>query len=209
MAEKKSEIELIPEELEEARKRKGIFATIRLVGFAILGVSVFAVVVLFALKQAQTASLASVNQKIETEESRIAEMSEVEAQVFGIADKSNALADILSDRNYYSTLLEALEDSTPSGLTITALSTSTEEEEIGVTGEVENYSALATFLRNSVDPKKGGVLFTEIALSSVSYDPSEGKAQFTATLTMKKDGLKGGWEDLLTEEETSEEEEEL
>jgi len=197
MAEK-HRIELIPKEVRAVKTRTLLIRSLRLGGFVLLGAVVLVTVGLLAAVQAQTAALEDVQQQVAVEEAKLADLSEVEAKVTGLAAKSAVVGYVFEHRKYYSLLLEALSKSTPDGVTVTGLSVS-QGDEIGLTGEVMSYTHLANFLRDLVDPEKGGSLFTEVGLASVTFNPVEGTAQFAANVTMARNGLSGGWESLLGE----------
>jgi len=196
MAERR-EIELIPRELEEARKQEKLLQTARLVGFGFLGLSFLVIFLILSIVGAQTVLISNLHRQISEKEARISELSTVEEKVVGLADKNAALTQIFSGRSYFSILLKTLETSIPQGIAITTLSTSQTEEVVALSGETRSYGDLAKFLRNLVDPEKGGSLFTQVALTSVVLEPTTGKAKFVAEATTVEGGLKKGWEELL------------
>lgn len=171
--------------------------TFRLLGFGSLGLSVLIMVLLLSLVGAQTVQVNNLRRQVSEKETRIGELVAIEEKVVGLADKNNALTQIFGERDYYSILLEALRESIPAGVDVTGLSTSQGEVTVGLSGEIRGYIALAQFLRNLVDPEKGGSLFTQAGLTSVTFDRSSGKAKFVAEVTVVEDGLKKGWKVLL------------
>lgn len=198
------EIELIPKELEEARKRGKLLRTSRFVGFGFLGLSILVAVLILSVVGAQTVTRNNLRRQISEKEARVSELSAVEEKVVALADKNTALTQIFSGRSYYSILLEALKKSIPSGVKVIGLSASAElssasqaETVVGLSGETLSYTVLATFLRNLVAPEKGGSLFTQAGLTSVTFDPTKGTAQFVVEVTLMESGLKKGWEALL------------
>lgn len=196
MAERK-EIELIPKEVEATRERERKIRTSRLVGFGFLGLSVLILALLLSLIGAQTVMVSSIRRQISEKEARIGELAATEDKVVALTDKSNAMTQIFSGKSYYSVLLEALQKSIPSGVEVTGVSASETEATVGLSGETQSYIDLAKFLENLVDSAMGGSIFTQVALSSVSFDPTTERAQFVAEATVVKANLKKGWEVLL------------
>ena len=188
------EIELIPKELKETKKRSKLIRSTRLVGFGLLGISVLACVIGASVIGSQKVIAGRIQKQIAEKETRIAELNTIEEKLVLFAHKNSGLARIFGDRRYYSTLLDALKKSIPAGVTVTALATSSASNVVGLSGEINTYTELAAFMRDIIDPEKGGSLFTEISLTSVSFDPTTGLAQFVAEATMISDGLKKGWE---------------
>lgn len=191
------EIELLPEEIEAARRRERELRTYRLIGLGFLGLAILVLVLLLSLIGGQTLLVNNLRRQISDKEARIGELAAVGEKVVGLADKNAALIQIFSGRSYYSILLETLKTSIPQGIVITNLSTSQTEKVVNLSGETRSYGDLAKFLRDLVDPKKGGSLFTQVALTSVVLEPTTGKAKFVAEVTVAEGGLQKGWEALL------------
>jgi Tfp pilus assembly protein PilN len=180
-------IELVPKELEAEKKKVGLLRSVRLIGFVFLGAAILAIALLYLVVNSRSSSLDSLNQQISDKESRIAEMAETEEKVITLATKNTLLTKILATRSYYSLLLEALQRSIPVGVDVSDLITVGEKARLS--GSVQSYLSLDSFLRSLVDPAKGGTLFEEVSLTSVSYDATTGEAEFTAEVTLEEDGL--------------------
>lgn len=193
----KREIELIPREIEEAKKEEKGLRTARLIGFGVLGLSILAVVLLSSVVGGQMLLAKNLQGKISEKEIRIGELAATEEKVVALTDKNAALSQIFSERSYYSILLEALAKSVPQGITVTGLSAIQTGTKVGLSGETRSYLDLARFLKNLVDPEKGGSLFTQAGLTSVVFDPTKGTAQFVAEATVLETSLKKGWEGIL------------
>jgi len=189
MAERK-EIELIPKEVEAAREQKRKLRTARLIGFGVLGFAVLALVLLLSLIGGQALIVNNLRRQVSEEEARIAELASVEEKVLGLEGKNTALTQIFSRRSHYSILLRALQKSVPRGITIASLSAAQGKTVVDLSGTTKSYGDLAIFLRNLVDSKKGGSLFTEAALTSVALDPTLGVAKFIIVVAMQGNGLK-------------------
>lgn len=180
-------IELVPKELEAEKKKIGLLRSVRLIGFVFLGAAVLATVLLYLVVSSRRSSLNSLNQQISDKESRIAEMAETEGKVVALTTKNTLLTKIFATRSYYSLLFEAVQKSIPIGVDVTDLVTVGGKARLS--GSVQSYISLDTFLRSLIDPAKGGALFEEVSLTSVSYDASTGEAEFTAEVTIEEGGL--------------------
>lgn len=192
-------IELIPRELEAEKRRSHMMRSARLLGFGILGVAVAGSVIILTFVATQKAATNKIQGQITEKETRIGELSETEEKLFLFASKNSALTGIFQTRRYFSFLFDALKNSTPAGVTVTALTAGASADTITVTGEIITYMELATFLRNLIDPAMGGTLFSEVSLTSVNLNPTEGTAVFIAEVSLTSKGLQKGWEALLVQ----------
>ncbi|NIT03395.1 hypothetical protein GTO10_00400 [Candidatus Saccharibacteria bacterium] len=93
--------------------------------------------------------------------------------------------------------MAAIKKSIPQGVVVTHLSTDQTTPMVNTSGTIRSYSELALFLKNLVDPTKGGSLFTEAGIQSVILDPTTGKAKFTVDITIAAGGLRKSLDDLL------------
>ena len=189
MVEKRG-IELIPKEIEAAKERKVLIARLRWAGFGVLGASLGLSLLLWGGVGIQTTRLTSLEEAVGEQTSKVVAFAETEEMVLGLAAKSAVLRKIFTERDYFSLLLEAMEKSTPPGLTVTGLSARRDEARVTISGETLGYVELADFLKNLVNVNLGGTLFTEAALTSVTLDPASGKVDFVAEVTMRRNGLK-------------------
>lgn len=189
MAEKKT-IELIPKEIEAAKAQEKFLARLKAVGRGALGVGVGFSILFWGGVLAQTARLNFLEGESNKTIEQISKFADTERTVLGLAAKSAGIAKIFTERDYFSVLLSAVKVSTPIGVTVTGLSAVKDKALVTISGETLSYNELATFLKNLVDPTKGGTLFTEATLNSVTLDSATGKASFVVELVMKRDGLK-------------------
>lgn len=193
----KREIELIPREIEEAEREKKGLRAVRLIGFGVLGLSILAVALLSSVVGGQMLLAKNLQGKISEKEAKIDELAATEEKVTALADKSGALTQIFRERRYYSILFEALAGSIPMGIEVTGVSAEAAKTVVGLSGETQSYLDLAKFLENLVDPALGGSVFAEVALTSVTFDPNKGVAQFAAEVTVLEASLEKGWEGIL------------
>jgi len=159
-------------------------------GFGVLGASLGLSLLLWGGVGIQTTRLTSLEEAVGEQTSKVVAFAETEEMVLGLAAKSAVLRKIFTERDYFSLLLEAMEKSTPPGLTVTGLSARRDEARVTISGETLGYVELADFLKNLVNVNLGGTLFTEAALTSVTLDPASGKVDFVAEVTMRRNGLK-------------------
>ncbi|MEX0587472.1 MAG: hypothetical protein WD940_01280 [Patescibacteria group bacterium] len=186
----KREIELIPKEIEAAKTRESLVRKFRLGTIFFFLVSLLAFGGIFAFSWTLSSRLTELEQDAAVEETQIAQFSEIESQVLGLADKSAALNKILAERDYFSIALSATEASRPSNLRVAGLTVQKDKDTVTINGETQTYVILAAFLQNLVDPAKGGVLYTNAVLNSVNLNSSKGTAEFVIEATIKKNGLK-------------------
>ena len=189
MAEKK-EIELIPKEIEAAKARESLVRNFRRIGIGFFLFSLLAFGGIFAFSWSLSTKFSELEQDAATEEAQIAQFAEIESKVLGLTNKSSALRQILTNRDYFSIALAAVSDSRPSNLRVTGITAQTDKNVVTINGETVSYVNLAAFLQNLLDPEKGGVLFTDAVLNSVNLNSAKGTAEFVIEATIKRDGLK-------------------
>jgi hypothetical protein len=189
MVERK-EIELIPKEIEAAKIQEVLLRRFRLASFGFFLLTLLIFGGIFAFRLSLTAQLDKLKKQSASEEVKIAQYADVESKVLGLEYKSSAVTEILSQREYLSIALSAVSASQPSGLKVTGISVTRGENAATIKGETANYVILAAFLQNLVDKDKGGVLFTDAVLSSVTLNSSKSKAEFVIEASMLKNGLR-------------------
>lgn len=186
----KGTIELIPKEIAQAKARAALLSRIKLISFGIFFVSLVAFGAIFYYRQTQLSQLEGVEAEAAVEEEKIAQYAEIEEKILGLEAKSSTIPQLVSERDYLSVALAAVEASRPSGIKVTGLTVSSEETDIDINGSTFSYSELAKFLDNLIAAAKGGVLFSQAGLTSVNLDASSGKINFTIEVLMVKNGLK-------------------
>lgn len=184
-------INLLP--LKVAKKQK----TVRLVGKANYAgsilFSIFLLVAaglggyLFLLGRSLT-SLTSQSDLLKVEINARSHLEQISDK---LSAKSAALITVFNERQRFSYLLEVFSSVIPQGVTVTEFSTEGEEEKLAVSGTANDYPDLSRFLESAVSPEtKGGDVFSQVDLTSVSLDDRTGKARFSVKITLKKDALK-------------------
>lgn len=186
----KGTIELIPKEIAQAKTRATLLTRIRIISFGIFFISLVALGAIFYYRQTQLSVLEGVETEAFDEEAKIAQYADIEEKTLGLEAKSSAIPQLVSDRNYHSVALAAVEASRPSGIVVAGLVTSSEKTDIDINGSTFSYSQLANFLDNLIDTSKGGVLFSQASLTSVNLDASSGKVNFIIEALIVKNGLK-------------------
>jgi len=183
------EIELIPKEIEAAKGQEVLLRKFRLVSFGFFFLTLLIFGGIFAFRLSLSAQLDNLKQQSASEVAKIAQYADVESKVLGLTYKSSAVDKILSQREHFSIALAAVSASQPSGLKVTGVDVTRGENTATIKGESANYVILAAFLRNLVDSGKGGKLFAEAVLSSVTLNSSKSRAEFVIEATMIKNGL--------------------
>ncbi|MDP1710379.1 MAG: PilN domain-containing protein, partial [candidate division WWE3 bacterium] len=145
---------------------------------------------IFGVSWTLSTQLNNLKQESSKQEAQIAQFAEIEFKVLGLSDKSAALTTILAQRDYFSLGLSAVIASLPSNLKVTGFDAQKDKDTVTINGETSSYVTLASFLQNLVDTGKGGVLFTDAALSSVNLNSATGTAEFIIEATIQKNGLK-------------------
>ena len=186
----KGAIELIPKEVTAVKERAKISHRFLVFSIVFFVLSLATSSALLFYKQDRTSHLESVEEETALQGAGIAQFADIEKKVLGLGAKSSAIPQILSQRDYFSVVLSSVKNSRPSGVVVTGLAMSEDETEVTINGETFNYSELANFLDNLVGSGKGGVLFTQVSLTSVNLKASSGKVSFIIDAIMKKDGLK-------------------
>jgi len=183
------EIELIPKEIEAAKGQEVLLRKFRLVSFGFFFLTLLIFGGIFAYRLSLSAQLDNLKQQSASEVAKIAQYADVESKVLGLTYKSSAVDKILSQREHFSIALAAVSASQPSGLKVTGVDVTRGENTATIKGESANYVILAAFLQNLVDSGKGGKLFAEAVLSSVTLNSSKSRAEFVIEATMIKNGL--------------------
>ena len=183
------EIELIPQEIEAAKGQEVLLRKFRLVSFGFFFLTLLIFGGIFAYRLSLSAQLDNLKKQSVSEVAKIAQYADVESKVLGLTYKSSAVDKILSQREHFSIALAAVSASQPSGLKVTGVDVTRGENTATIKGESANYVILAAFLQNLVDSGKGGKLFAEAVLSSVTLNSSKSRAEFVIEATMIKNGL--------------------
>jgi len=183
------EIELIPKEIEAAKGQEVLLRKFRLVSFGFFFLTLLIFGGIFAYRLSLSAQLDNLKQQSASEVAKIAQYADVESKVLGLTYKSSAVDKILSQREHFSIALAAVSASQPSGLKVTGVDVTRGENTATIKGESANYVILAAFLQNLVDSGKGGKLFADVVLSSVTLNNSKSRAEFVTEATMIKNGL--------------------
>lgn len=186
----KGAIELIPKEVAAVKERAKISRRFLVLSVVFFVLSLATSSALLFYKQDRASHLESVEEEAALQGADVAQFAGIEKKVLGLGAKSSAIPQTLSQRDYFSVVLSSVKNSQPSGVAVTGLAMSEDETEVTINGETFNYSELANFLDNLIGSGKGGVLFTQVSLTSVNLEASSGKASFIIDAVMKEDGLK-------------------
>lgn len=185
----KSNINLLPTELvvkrEESAKNKSY--NLVAVGFFIVSVLLSLIVSLYSLYLAQ--SLKGLNSLVKKEETKVNDLKVLEQDAIRLEDKAAALTEIFTRKKKFSKLLEIMSLTTPEGVKITSLSSSSTDS-LQVSGAADSYINISQLLLNILNPEIGGLVFSGAELNSVNLDERLGGARFLLTLRLKPGSLK-------------------
>lgn len=182
------DINLLPGEITQERKRKQQKKSFNIIAYIFLGVCVFISTIIFLYHFFQVRTLESLVSASKNEEQKIKDLRAIEEEGLRLEIKNTALGDILKLQKKYSYLLEMISKSAPTGLKINSLVSSIADD-VQVSGVADSYAILSRFLINTIDPEMGGEIFTAADLNSVNLDERVGGARFLMTLYIKKGSL--------------------
>lgn len=182
------DINLLPGEITQERKRKERKKSFNLIAYVFLGACIFISSIFFIYHFFQNRTLQSLISASRGEEQKIKDLRAIEEEAVRLEVKNTALSGILKLQKKYSFLLEMISKSAPTGLKINSLVSSLADD-VQVSGVADSYAILSRFLINTIDPEMGGVIFTAADLNSVNLDERVGGARFLMTLYIKKGSL--------------------
>jgi len=183
-------IELIPEEISAVKEQTRTLNRVRVISFVLFFIFGGVSLGLFLLTQQRTSELERLEGESASQVAQIVQFAAIESRVLGLSAKASSLTQILSQRDYFSVVFSSVEGSRPSGLTVSGIETSQGNPTVTVAGSTFSFDRLAEFLENLVASNKGGTLFTDSLLTSVSLDTASGRASFVVEATIGEGGLK-------------------
>lgn len=182
------DINLLPQDLTDERKRLGRRKHVGVVGYFFLGFCLLLTLIVTAYTFILDRSLSALNKDLTKEADKITSYQALEEDAVRLEIKTEALSDIIITEKSYSLLLDVISRCSPQGFKISSLVASTTGE-IQVSGLADSYVILSRFLINSLDPVQGGALFSSADLNSVNLDEKAGGARFLMTLYLKPNSL--------------------
>lgn len=193
---KRSDINLIPTELQEQRKLEEVRKSFNFagLGFLVLVVLVSLVFLFYRLKLKNDQD--NLERQITREQERIRDLSAIEQDANRLKAKSDIINKIFKSQNRFSTLMDRLSESTPQDVTITNFSTFGDNK-VSLSGNSSSYVSLANFITTSLDQSFGGKVFNGADLTSVSLDELTGRAKFTLIFYIKSNVLNKSQPDRL------------
>jgi Tfp pilus assembly protein PilN len=182
-------INLIPQqEVQEQTKEKAVKVS---TWFSILMLVVVGGIAGYYVFRTQSikSQLNNVNDEITSLRQDITGMSEVEIYARNLDKKYNTLKEMFATRPMYSLLSKELEDRLPEGVKIEAL-TLQKGAKLNITGNADNYIAIAAFTNNLVnnDYDKGNstlkALFKTVVLNSVSLEKARNVVSYSINVEL-------------------------
>ncbi|MCL5004086.1 MAG: PilN domain-containing protein [Patescibacteria group bacterium] len=184
-----SEINLLPEELKEIKKKEEVKSSVGNLALAFLGLSVLLSVISSGILIQLKVSEASVKSSITTETQKINDLSSIQNAANRTQLKIAALSTIIGSQKHYSLLLETLAKASPVDISVTSLSTYGDNN-VSLSGTSLSYQVLSKFITSLLDPSLGGgKIFSSVDITSASLDTVSGKIRFSITIHVKEGGL--------------------
>lgn len=184
------DINLLPQDITEERKRRGRRKSVSVAGYIFLGGCLLLTLIVFVFSLILGRSVSSLNNALAKETEKITLNKALEVDAARLEIKTGALGEIIKARKSYSRLLDVIARSSPEGFKISSL-VAAPTGDIQLAGLADSYVILSRFLVNSLDPAAGGVLFSSADLNSVNLDERVGGARFLMTLYLKPNSLSG------------------
>lgn len=180
-------INLIPQ--EEIREQQKTFAVkLSTVFTVIILVIVSLVTAFFYYRQGiLKSSITQSEKEIDRLRQEIQGMSEIEISARNLDKKFSVLKGIFHERSKYSLLLEELDARKPAGVDFDSLDV--RDNTANLTGNAENYVAIAAFSNNLLDKNFSGgnetlkPLFPKVSLNTTNIDNSSNRVTFTIVIT--------------------------
>lgn len=132
--------------------------------------------------------IAAKDQSIEASRAQIKNMSAIEITARNLATRSAALNEVFANRPYYSLLLQEFKKRLPPSIFISNFTLSGENK-FTISGDADNYIAIASFIRDLTNPKFEGAergletLFTDVTLNSVNLETRNNRASYFINVT--------------------------
>jgi Tfp pilus assembly protein PilN len=186
-------INLIPQqEVREQQKVKIVKASTIV---TVLVLVLVAAVSVFYFKKTSDLNneLTQVNENIEQLRGNIRSMEPIEVKARNLYKKYSVLDKLFNERVAFSLLLEELRAREPEGLVVASLDI--RGSEAVLSGSGQNYNVISDFIRALVNPDfpSGNPdlkdLFSDVQLSTVSYDNSKATVNFSLNVTFREDKL--------------------
>ena len=111
-------------------------------------------------------------------------LSKIEIDARNLYKKSTVLGSIFDSRAYYSVMLEELETSVPSGVTIKSYGL-TKESAVSIAGLAQTYNQVQEFSNKLLERP----LFTEVTLNSVGLESNKERINFFILVAYNEDIL--------------------
>ena len=182
----KKNINLLPEEILQARKFKVVRKNLLYASLFLIFVSLIAFASVFVLLKGQETRLANLEDQKVTVVDAITKLSETEEQIQLLGIRAELISKIMKERYNYSDLLEELKAVTPNEVEVKSLVV--EFDELRLTGNASNYNSLTKFTR-SLKQKDKNKVFVDGEISSISLNSSDGTVTYTINAFIDPEGL--------------------
>ncbi|MDQ3098438.1 MAG: hypothetical protein M3Q44_01710 [bacterium] len=183
------EINLLPDvTLKEERESK-LQKLLTIISMAIFVVGIIAVIAVFTIQITLNEGYKKVVQENEIKKEQVLGYVETELAQRAIKSKLLTSASVITASKDYKTTIENIQSIVPDGITISDVGID-KTDKIVLNGKANNSESFYNYVKNLLDPEKGGKFFADINLGSVSTT-KDGDLQFNITMsTIKAGGAK-------------------
>jgi hypothetical protein len=180
------EINLLPDvTLKEERESK-LQKLLTIISMAIFVVGIIAVIAVFTIQITLNEGYKKVVQENETKKGQVLGYVDTELAQRAIKSKLDTSATVIAAAKDYKTTLENILSILPDGIIISDVAID-KTDKITLNGKANNSESFYNYIKNLLDPEKGGKFFTDINLGSVSTT-KDGDLQFNITMSSIKAG---------------------
>lgn len=188
------DINLIPEELKNQKKKEGRLKKLFIGSMVFLFVSILLSGSLLVYKVALDGSLGDLNSKNAVEEQKIASLKAAESKMSNLGEKLLFIQKVLDLRLGYSFLLKELGSILPSGVYLTNVTASTSTGAAGgkvaIGGITSSYAMLSELVKNISDSASlESSIFDYSEVTSVNLKEEANRIEFSMNVYLKKGAL--------------------
>jgi len=183
------DINLIPEELKNQKKKEGWLKKLFIGSMVFLFVSILLSGSLLVYKVALDGSLGDINSKNAVEEQKIASLKAAESKMSNLGEKLLFIQKVLDLRLGYSFLLKELGNILPSGVYLTNV-TAASEDKAAIGGITSSYAMLSELVKNISDNASlESSIFDYSEVTSVNLKEEADRIEFSMNVYLKKGAL--------------------
>jgi hypothetical protein len=183
------DINLLPDVALKEEKQGKIQKLLTITSMAILivgGLAVVAVYTIFLTTKSEVDRVLKLNDSLRT---NILNFAETEIIQRGIVAKISAASTVLKGAKDYKTVVEDIQTLVPDGIVISDIQID-KSDKIALNAKANTSTSFNEYVRNLLDPEKGGKRFANVTIGSVS-GAKDGSLQFNLVMNLiKAEGAK-------------------